>query len=158
MTMIELLVGLVVFSFAILPILNFTSTTTRSTYITGKHLMAGKLASSILDRLLSLPFQESFVEGKKLATGQAIKAMDDESLTKLLESQPLAEGLKVLQDDLEKSFRFFEYKVSLETDPPDSNPEKMFLISVMVTWRIEEGDERSRQGMILECVKYNENQ
>ncbi len=156
MTMLELLVGLVIFSFAILPILSFGTTTTRTTYITGKHLMAGQIASSLLDRLMAMPYEEALAEAERLRGLGNAKVLEDPWLANILEHQALAAGRRVLEDDLAKSFRFFEFKVGIDKDTTAGAADRMFLLTVFVSWRVEEGDEKSRTALILQGVKFND--
>lgn len=156
MTLLELLVGLVIFSFAILPILSFGTTTTRTTYITGKHLMAGQIAASLLDRLLALPYDEALAEAERLRGLGTTKVLEDPWLVSLLDHQGLVNGRRVLEEDLGKTFRFFEFKVGIDKDPTPGAADRMFLLTVLVSWRVEEGDETSRTALILQGVKFND--
>ncbi|NLI77148.1 MAG: hypothetical protein GX442_11995 [Candidatus Riflebacteria bacterium] len=156
MTMLELLVGLVIFSFAILPIISFGTSTTRTTYITGKHLMAGQIATGLLDRLLALPFDEAFTEATKLAGDQPHPVLEDPVLAEMVGHQALAEGRQIVESDLQKSFRFFEFRLAVDTDTGKAQPTRQFKITVFVSWRVEEGNEETRTALILQGVKFND--
>ncbi len=146
--MLELLVGIVIFSFAMLPLLSLGISTSRGAYSVGKHMMAGQIASTLMDRLLGMPYADCLKEIKDKAAGNV---MDDPLLTDVLK-QPGLSGSDAVKNDLDRSFKHFKYELSSSREE-DS---RIFEITVKVSWRVDEGKEESRQFMILRSLKFKE--
>ncbi|HOY67857.1 MAG TPA: prepilin-type N-terminal cleavage/methylation domain-containing protein [Candidatus Ozemobacteraceae bacterium] len=155
MSMIEILVGLVIFSLAMVPLLSFSFTTTRGTHSVGKHMMAGQLAASLMDRLLARPYDEALVQAKELAAKRWMDALDDPLLVSMLDHSALAAHRSDIEQDLRKSFRFFQTNVAVKEGSGDEAG-RMFLLTVEVSWRIDDGSEKSRQSLDLKAIKYRE--
>lgn len=156
-SLLELLVALVIFSLAMLPILTLTGSHAVQAYSITKHAMASLLAFSLLDRYLALEFD---------ACRQAIADMDGRSVP-ILEDPELQEDLAKMtqmpfrssdiQLDLQRSFRSFCYTVTKTESPLASEANLVFAVTVQVSWLVQEGQEHSRQCLTLEALKFNEN-
>ncbi len=157
MSMIEILVGLVIFSLAMIPLLSFGFTTTRGTHSVGKHMMAGQLAASLMDRLLAKPYDESLANAKALASKGWSDALSDSLLVSILDHASLAAKKSEIERDLRKSFRFFQTRVIVK-NASGNDADRMFLLTVEVSWRVDDGSESSRQSIDLKAVKYREDQ
>jgi len=147
-SMLELLVGIVIFSFAMLPLLSLGISTSRGAYSVGKHMMAGQIASSMMDRLLGLSYEDCQKEIKSKASGNV---MDDPMLVDILK-QPALSGSSGVKTDLDRSFTNFKYELSSSKEEDT----RVFEITVKVSWRVDEGKEDSRQFMILRSLKFKE--
>lgn len=157
MSMIEILVGLVIFSLAMIPLLSFGFTTTRGTHSVGKHMMAGQLAASLMDRLLAKPYDECLANAKTLASKGWSDALSDPLLISILDHASLAAKKSEIEKDLRTSFRFFKTRVIVK-NASGEEADRMFLLTVEVSWRIDDGSESSRQSIDLKAVKYLEDQ
>lgn len=155
MSMIEILVGLVIFSLAMIPLLSFGFTTTRGTHSVGKHMMAGQLAASLMDRLLSKPYADSLAGAKALSDLGWTDAMSDPLLMSILDHASLAGKKSEIEKDLRKSFRFFQTRVAVKTASGEDT-DQMFLLTIEVSWRVDDGIEKSRQSIDLKAIKYRE--
>lgn len=155
MSMIEILVGLVIFSLAMIPLLSFGFTTTRGTHSVGKHMMAGQLAASLMDRLLSKSYDDALANATALAAKGWTDAMSDSLLVSILDHPSLAGKKSEIDQDLRKSFRFFQTRVTLK-QASGADAEQMFLLTVEVSWRVDDGIEKSRQSIDLKALKYRE--
>lgn len=147
-SMLELLVGIVIFSFAMLPLLSLGISTSRGAYSVGKHMMAGQIASTLMDRLLGLSYEDCQKEIKGKASGSV---MDDPLLVDVLK-QPALSGSAAVKNDLDRSFKFFKYELSSSKE----EDARVFEITVKVSWRVDEGKEESRQYMVLRSLKFKE--
>ncbi len=156
LSMLELLVGFVIFSFAMIPILTFSQSSTRGTYSVGKHMMAGQICASIMDRLLALPYEESLKEAKGLESKDWIEVMNDPLLEKILDAPDLPGSKDQFKEDLKKSFRFFKFKVVTTPGSDSGEKDQLFRLTVLVSWRVDEGSEGSRQSLLLDSIKYKE--
>ncbi|MBF0408466.1 MAG: hypothetical protein HQM10_14035 [Candidatus Riflebacteria bacterium] len=152
MSMIELLLGVVIFSFAMLPLLWMGITTGKSVYSVGKHIMAGQLAAGQLDRLLSLNYNDC-IKKIEATTGEQ-SVMSDPLLDQILKNPALADSGE-MKNDLEKSFKNFKYEWT-KTDASGPEKDQMFEIAVRISWLVEEGNPKTRQQMTLRAVKFRE--
>jgi hypothetical protein len=148
--MLELLVGILIFSLAILPMLVFSHSSTRGTYSIGKHLKAGTLVASLMDRLLALPYDECLAEALDLEKRGDLEVMADP-----LFQQVLATSGEINPEEFQRSFRFFRYKVMVFPGR-GGEADQMFIVGVEVSWRIEDGSEGSRQSLDLHAIKFRE--
>lgn len=148
MSMIELLIGVTIFGLAMLPLMWMGSTQTRGAYSIGKHMMAGQIAASFIDRLISLPYQECLDKVKVLSARGKIKVLDDEDLQKTLQ----AVGEASIQEDMETSFRNFRYQFGFSLD----EPARILRLDLEVFYRVEEGSPKSEQSVKLSVLKFGE--
>ncbi len=144
--MIELLVGVVIFGLALVPLMWMGTTQTRGAYSVGKHMMAGQVAASFLDSLLGLPFDECLEEVQRLSQLGKMKVLDDDDLKKTLAAVSDAS----VERDMENSFKNFKYKFEFSHDA-----DKMILrIDIEVFYRVDEGVEKSEQSLRLSVLKH----
>ncbi len=144
--MIELLVGVVIFGLALVPLMWMGTTQTRGAYSVGKHMMAGQVAASFLDSLLGLPFDECLEEVQRLSQLGKMKVLDDDDLKKTLAAVSDAS----VERDMENSFKNFKYKFEFSHDAA-----KMILrIDIEVFYRVDEGVEKSEQSLRLSVLKH----
>ncbi|MBF0543611.1 MAG: hypothetical protein HQM08_04220 [Candidatus Riflebacteria bacterium] len=152
MTMLELLLGIVIFSFAMLPLLWMGASTGKAAYSVGKHMMAGQIAAGQIDRLLSLPYEDC---KKKIEETPGEKSvMDDPLFTQIL-SHPTFSASNEMRNDLEKSFKNFKFEWS-KKEASGQEQGTMFEIAVKISWLVDEGDLNSRQSIVLRTIKYKE--
>lgn len=146
--MIELLIGVTIFGLAMLPLMWLGSTQTRGAYSIGKHMMAGQIAASFIDSLLSLPYKGCHERVKELSARGKIKVLDDEDLQKTLQ----AVGDESIQNDMETSFRHFRYQFGFSID----ETAKILRLDLEVFYRVDEGDPKSEQSVKLSVLKYGD--
>ena len=160
-SMMEILVGICIFALAILPLIWLSSKQTKGTYHVGKHMMAGQLAASYMDNILSRDYEyiidkilhnsrEKEISGKVLNPSSEIK--------NFMNIQEMAEGLENAKanENIKSSFRNFEYKIKLT----ENRDEKAIRIRVEVSYLVVEGDRNSRTNrkyVELYAVKFGEN-
>lgn len=145
-SMIELLIGVTIFGLAMVPLMWMSTKTTSGTYSVGKHMMAGQIAASMLDRLIALPYDECCKEAKKMQGNGKSKVMSDEDFTNILK---LVKN-KGVEKDMKRSFKHFQYKIILTPNLKT----KTARIDVSVFYRVREGSEKSEQSLKLSVLKF----
>lgn len=155
-TMIELLVGLCIFALAILPLVWLGSRQTSNAYSVGKHMMAGQLAASYMDNLLKRAYEdlpEISLEDEKVLDfppDKIDKAFDlKEMINKLEESSD--EGIRSAVENMNSSFRYFKCSISIK-----KTDNKIAIINVIVSYRVDEGKEGTEQSVSLTALKHGE--
>lgn len=146
LSMIELLVGVTIFGMAMLPLMWLGTSTTRGAYSVGKHMMASQIAASFIDSLLGLPYKEC------LAKIQSLKA---QGRTGVLENEDLQSTLQVvndegIQNDMETSFRYFQYEFGYDED----EAARILRLNIEIFYRVQEGDDRSLASVRLSVLKF----
>lgn len=149
--MIELLIGIVIFSLAMLPLLSLAMSSSRGAYSVGKHMMAGQIAQSLVDRFVNLPFDESQIKVSETSKLGKINLLEDDDLKSALTTI----GNEAISWDLNRQFKNFTYEVIMR-EPSGEDKGKMFLVAVKVGWRVDEGKESSRQFMTISSIKYKD--
>ncbi|MBI3037816.1 prepilin-type N-terminal cleavage/methylation domain-containing protein [bacterium] len=138
-SMIELLIGIVIFSLAMLPLLSLAMSSSRGAYSVGKHMMAGQIA------------QESQIKVSETSKLGKINLLEDDDLKSALTTI----GNEAISWDLNRQFKNFTYEVIMR-EPSGEDKGKMFLVAVKVGWRVDEGKESSRQFMTISSIKYKD--
>lgn len=154
LSMLELLLGVVIFSFAMLPILSFGITSTSGAYNVGKHLMAGQVASGLMDQILAQPFEKSLELAKSLKSKGKTGLMSEEMLNNVLgqiQDQTVKDEMK---KDLSRSFQHFSFEVAIQ-EGNGADKEQLFLITIRIYWRIRDGSPEE-QSLMLSAIKYRE--
>ncbi len=160
-SMIEVLVGICIFSLAILPLIWLSSNQTKGAHSAGKHMMAGQLAASFMDNLLKRPYEELLeLKGTFNNKRNYLSVIDEPpvdslfNLPKMIESINNSgdEELKSAEDNIKTSFRYFKYMIYLDCDTAN----KIILITVDVQYRVVEGDSNSTQSVSLSALKFGE--
>ncbi|MFZ5952495.1 MAG: type IV pilus modification PilV family protein [Candidatus Rifleibacteriota bacterium] len=146
LSMIELLIGVVIFGLAMVPLMWMGTTQTRGAYSVGKHMMAGQIAASFLDSLLGLPYDECLEKVQKLTKSGKMKVLDNEELKETLQ----AVSNQGVEKDMQTSFRHFKYKFDFAHDE-----DKLILrLDIEVFYRVDEGVEKSEQSLKLSVLKH----
>lgn len=148
MSMLELLIGVTIFGLAMLPLMWLGTSQTRGTYSIGKHMVAGQIAASFIDSVLSLPFEDCLEKVKKLSDRGKLRVLDDEDLQKTLQ----AVGDAAIQSDMETSFRNFKYLFSYTYD----QNARIIRLDLEVFYRVEEGSPKSEQSVKLSVLKHGD--
>lgn len=146
LSMIELLVGVVIFGLAMLPLMWMSSTQTRGAYSVGKHMMAGQIAASFLDNLLALPYDQCLAKAIELANKGKLRVLDNEDLKKTIQTL----SNQSIEKDMEKSFKNFKY---LFTYDNDSN-NMILRLNIEVFYLVDESSEKSEQSLQLSVLKH----
>lgn len=144
--MIELLIGVVIFGLAMVPLMWMGTTQTRGAYSVGKHMMAGQIAASFLDSLLGLPFDECLDEVDKLSKGGKMRVLDNEDLKETLQ----AVSDQSIEKDMQTSFKNFKYKFEYAHDTNNM----ILRLDIEVFYRVDEGVEKSEQSLRLSVLKH----
>lgn len=146
LSMIELLIGVTIFGLAMLPLMWLGTTQTRGAYSIGKHMMAGQIAASFLDRIHALPYTKCLEAAEELTRRGRLKVLDNEDLQKTLE----AVNDEGIQKDMETSFRYFFYRFNHKEDADA----RILLLNLEVFYRVEEGSAGSEQSVKLSVLKH----
>jgi type II secretory pathway pseudopilin PulG len=146
MSMLELLIGVVIFGLAMVPLMWIGTTQTRGAYSVGKHMMAGQIAASFLDSLLGMPYKECLEEVKVLKSKGKIRVLDEENLQKNLQSV----NNTSVENDMKTSFKNFFYQFDYSVD------ENLLILrlDIEVFYRVEESSEKSEQSLRLSVLKH----
>lgn len=144
--MIELLIGVVIFGLAMVPLMWMGTTQTRGAYSVGKHMMAGQIAASFLDSLLGLPFDQCLDEVDKLSKGGKMRVLDNEDLKETLQ----AVSDQSIEKDMQTSFKNFKYKFEYSHDANNM----ILRLDIEVFYRVDEGVEKSEQSLRLSVLKH----
>ncbi len=154
-SMIEVLVGICLFSLAILPMVWLNTNQTKNAFSAGKHMMAGQLAASYMDNLLKRSYEdlESFTGIPKTLV---LNSVNDESMFDLQGlisniNNDSDEELKSAEENMKTAFKNFQYQIDVEKLDP-----KIIRIDVEVFYRVAEGDTRAEneQSVKLSAFKY----
>lgn len=148
MSMLELLIGVTIFGLAMLPLMWLGTSQTRGAYSIGKHMMAGQIAASFIDSVLSLPYEDCLEKVKKLSARNKLRVLDDEDLQKTLQ----AVGDAAIQSDMETSFRNFKYQFKYSENDDD----RIIRLDLEVFYRVDEGDPKSEQSVRLSVLKFGD--
>ncbi len=146
LSMIELLIGVTIFGLAMVPLMWLGTTQTRGAFSIGKHMMAGQIAASFLDRLHALPYEKCLEAAQALSQRGRLKVLDNEELQKTLE----AVNDEGIQKDMETSFRYFFYKFDHSVD----DSARILRLNLEVFYRVEEGTAKSEQSVRLSVLKH----
>ncbi|MBR4571570.1 MAG: hypothetical protein IKO19_13005 [Candidatus Riflebacteria bacterium] len=154
-SMIELMVGICIFALAILPLVWMSSKQTTGAYHVGKHMMAGQLAASYMDNILSRDYDEiQKLVGKKIEG----YVLDKENNVKnLMDLKEIAESLQneKANNNIQASFKNFKYKIELK----ENKDEKAIRAMVKVSYLVKEeskriDDPKKRASLIIYSIKY----
>ncbi|HNV70708.1 MAG TPA: hypothetical protein PKO06_13490 [Candidatus Ozemobacteraceae bacterium] len=156
--MIEVLIAVVVLATAMGPILFLTMRTTSQAYSTTKHLIAGQFAASLMDWLL---VENSYEQCKKMidqSGGKQFRILDDPLFQDALFIKPAmaattgGQDKQDMEEDLGRVLKSFHYEVSQKAGTDD----KMVLVTVKVSWLMNEDQEASRQFLTRKAIKFRE--
>ncbi len=151
----ELLVGICLFSLAILPLIWLSTSQTKGAYSVGKHMMAGQLAASYLDNMLKLPFDECLKKIKSLK-GKKEKVVKDGALgSDLIDLNKMIENLEsdTAEQNMKASFKYFYFKYDCDESLVSK---KILRIDIEVFYRVEEGEPKSERSAKLSAIKYGD--
>lgn len=154
-SLVELLIGILIFSLAVLPLVWVGQKQTSSAFSAGKHMMAGQIAASFMDNMLKRPFEELKVLSLNSHSsggapgeinGDVLEFHDD------MPSDMIAEGKELFnlrdlmnnlsessensnhsaKDNIESTFNDFKYEIFL--DYLDDNGYEIIEINVKVSY------------------------
>lgn len=154
-SMIELMVGVCIFALAILPLVWMSSKQTTGAYHVGKHMMAGQLAASYMDNILSRDYDEiQKMVGQKIG-GYVLDK--DNNVKNFMDLKEIAESLQndKANDNIKASFKNFKYKIVLN----ENRSEKAIRVMVEISYLVNEqskriDDTKKRASLIIYAVKY----
>lgn len=159
--MIELLLGIGIFALAILPLIWLGDNQNKNAYSVGKHMMAGQLATSFLDRAIKLPYDEC-KEFLSSHTGKK-KVLDDEDLIEMMQAM----DSETAENDMKTSFRKFKYqytfkesrgtrRIARESGNNTDVKIKSLKVSVEVFYLVVEGNDKTEQSVKLSALVFGE--
>lgn len=155
LTLIEVMIGVMILTFGMLPLLNLSSTTTRTAYAGTRHLLAGQIAASVLDRLSGLRFDACRAAATALAGSRSV--LGDPELVSVLEAGDIGStGAKTIGDDLKRQLRSFEFGVVLEEPRAASEKGQLFTMVVSVTWLDDGQTQGAKRRYELGMVKFRD--
>lgn len=130
--MLELLLGIMIFSLAMLPMLSLSTSSTRGAFSVSKHMMAAQIAQSLLDRFLGLTYDECLKAVADAGKGKN-PVGDDLKLQQVLQDTTLDANRQNMLADFERAFAGFTWSVgSVEGDGADKG--QVVLVRVEVNY------------------------
>lgn len=147
-SMLELLVGLVIFGLGMVPILWLGTTQSRGAYSTGKHMMAGQLAASFLDSMLGLSYKDCLAKAQQTASFGRISVLENEEIIEMIDKVDDAS----VRNDMEVSFKHFVYKLKYHHDSDN----RVIRLDIEVFYRVVEGEPDSEQSVQLSVLKFGD--
>lgn len=155
LTLIEVMIGAMILTFGMLPLLNLSSTTTRTAYAGTRHLLAGQIAASVLDRLSALRFEACRAAATALSGPRSVLA--DPELVSVLEAGDFGStGARTIGEDLKRQLRSFEFGVVLEEPRAVGEKGQLFTVVVSVTWLDDGQTQGAKRRYELGMVKFRE--
>lgn len=159
-SMIELMVGICIFALAILPLVWLSSKQTTGAYHVGKHMMAGQLAASYMDNILSRDYGEIKNIIKDINGETEGYVLDkNNKIDNFMDLTEIAESLQndKANENIQASFKNFKYKIELN----ENTKEKAIKVSVEVSYLVNEKSVRTdnakeRASLIIHAIKYGE--
>lgn len=159
LTLLELLLGVIIFSLAMLPLLSLTQSSTEGAYSISKHLIAGQICSNILDRILTMPFEKGLSECETIA-GKEFDLLTKPNLILDDKTGPLISGLAApdaktpsFANSLNKNLETFKYSVGIEKSQVSAEENEEFLVIVVVKWMEDPKTERT---LSRRAIKFKE--
>ena len=164
--MLELLLGVIIFSFAMIPLLFLTQSSAKGSYSITRHMVGSQLCASIMDRLVALPFEATVKKIKITKDKGAINVFDssfsenlvmDSDFEAMVSAIPAPQKGHPMREELEKYLESYRY--ALETKPIDPDPTKVeeVMITVTVSWLDTNADpENLRKSITRKVVKFKE--
>lgn len=159
-SMIEVMCAICIFALAVLPMIWLGSSQTKGAYSASKHMMAGQLAASFMDNILKRPYDDlKAVNLKDLKVNDPAPSDFDKmfNLPELIESLngfTNDEGIRSAEENMKASFKNFKY--SIEITKSETNVERVAFITVVVSYLVVEGQEKTRQSVTLSALKFGE--
>ena len=159
-SMIEVMCAICIFALAVLPMIWLGSNQTKGAYSASKHMMAGQLAASFMDNILKRHYDELKGFDKKDLN---VNDPPPTELEKLFNLPELIEslngftnddGIRSAEDNMKASFKNFKYSIKIEKS--ESAVERVAFITVVVSYRVVEGQENTRQSVTLAALKFGE--
>jgi len=175
-SLIEVLLGVVIFALAMLPLLALSQSSTKDTYSMSKHLIASQVATSIIERIISMPFSEvsnpaTFRDVKDLPIVPE-NSNENDIPSKLISHKNLEEMLKgmdpnpsqgqsgekwvSMKDGIVKALKSFTYSVKVDEPNNSEEANKMVLVGVTVRWTGDESEKGAIRELSRWCIKFND--
>ncbi len=165
--LIEVLIATIVLSVCLFPLYMFSVRSAVSSNLISKHQAASHIASSILDKLMALPYarvKRMLIDGPEPLADKIVPVgvpddrnlflnPDDAQTLSKVQTDPGTGGGDLLKE-LTTNFRNFEYDI--ETEEDETAKDAMMRIKVRTTWLVNDADESSRQEITHQAVKFNE--
>lgn len=160
-SMIELMVGVCIFALAILPLVWMSSKQTTGAYHVGKHMMAGQLAASYMDNILSRDYD--YLVTEVLKNKKSVEISGDvlnpsNSLKGFMNLKEMAESLEndKANENIQASFKKFKYSISLEHNSNEAAIRVGVDVSYLVVESNSSSAEKTRQHLKIWAIKYGE--
>lgn len=144
-TLVEVMVAVSVLSLGVLPMMSMLLSSRRTVQAVGFHMMASELAANKLDRILALPYDESFMVAKDLENQGIVDALPE--MKALIKQISAKAEIQNMYEDLKLSFKNLSYTISI------SEKTNYYLVSVTVFFETTPGNEQS---MTFEALKFRE--
>jgi hypothetical protein len=151
-SVLELLLGVVIFSFAMIPMLSLSMSSTRGAFSITKHMMGTQIAQSLLDRYMAMPFDQARTT---LTTGVKGEVVKDPELLKILEMPAIASAKSKIHDDFLRAFKGFVYEAGI-SDGTGPDAGQAYLVRVKVAWALDEAPSRMDQQMTVAAIRYRD--
>jgi len=144
-SVLEILIGVLILGLAIIPIFGISSSSTRSAFLVGRHMMATQIAQSLLEWFIAQSYQDARQEAQTLA-GQVIPVTEDLVFRHILQAAT-PESRDQALGEFRRTFRQMQYTVEHEErDEPQQG--KVLLLKVTLYYRLAEDQSNTRRFMI----------
>ena len=144
-SLVEVMIAVTILSLGVLPMMSVLLSSRRTVQAVGFHMMASELAANKLDRILALPYQESFAVAKDLESRGIVDALPE--MQELIDQMPSKIELQGIYKDLQLSFKNLSYNINTYEKT------NHYLVSVTVFFETTPG---KQQDMTFEALKFRE--
>ena len=134
-SVLEILIGVLILGLAIIPIFGISTTSTRSAFLVGRHMMATQIAQSLLEWFMARTFKDAVKEAQVLA-GQTVPVTEDLVFQHILHSST-PENRDRIMGEFRRTFRQMQYVIEHEErDEPLHG--RILLLKVNLYYRLAE--------------------
>lgn len=151
-SVLEILIGVLILGLAIIPIFGISSSTTRSAFLVGRHMMATQVAQSLLEWFMSRTYKDALNEALHLR-GQTISVTEDLVFRHILHSAA-PERRDQAMNEFRRTFRQMQYTIEHEerTEPRHG---RVLLLRVTLFYRLAE-DHTQVKRFAISSLKFPE--
>ncbi len=173
-SLLEFLLALLIFAFAIVPLFVGSMSGSRTAQSTGKHLMAAQVAQDLLEYLRGMPYRDCIAEAGQLAAlgrqmiddqlGERLWVINDDVFNGMVDDADRADGggttTARTREEFMLGYRQIAYTVRVEEVRDTGSAAgtgRMALLEVTVSYPVDDTNpDHNRQEFKVAGVKYRE--
>ncbi len=141
-SVLEILIGVLILGLAIIPIFGISTSSTRSAFLVGRHMMATQIAQSLLEWFMAQTYKDALKEAQTLH-GQVVPVTDDLVFRHILQAST-PENRDQAMGEFRRTFRQMQYQIEHEErDEPLHG--RILLLKVTLFYRLAEDQSPTRQ-------------